>query len=127
LRETGPGGPLDARSIDNYFARIGYRPQPARMTIESWKIQFLPVNTALEREALAQAVPVEIAGVATSILTREHLMAICLQVGRVKDFARLLQFVQESESDEERFAEILRRHNLENKWADFSRRFLEFA
>lgn len=111
----------------NYFAKIGYRPRTARMMIEDWKVQFLPVNTALEREAPVQAVLIEIAGVPTSILNREHLMAICLQVGRAKDFARLLQFVQESESDEERFAEILRTHNLENKWADFKPRFLESA
>ena len=125
LWETGPRGLVDLSPINNYLTKTGHRPGREGMMIEGWEVQFLPVNTALEREALTQALPIEIAGVATSILTREHLMAICLQVGRAKDFARLLQFVQEGQLDKERFAEILRTHSLEKKWTDFKRRFIE--
>ncbi len=66
---------------------------------------------------------IEIGGVPTRIFTQEHLMAICLQVGRPKDLARLVAFVQEGHPDDAALQEILRRHRLEAKWLQFHSRY----
>ena len=50
-------------------------------------------------------------------------MAICLETGRPKDIARLVQFVQEGEPDEEILTAILDRHGLRTKWQSFQMRF----
>lgn len=49
-------------------------------------------------------------------------MALCLQTGRPKDFARLVQFVEGS-PDGDRLASILERHGLGLKWEAFVTRF----
>ena len=66
---------------------------------------------------------IQVKGVPTRVFTREYLMAICLQTGRPKDLARLLQFTEESGADMERFAEILQRHILVKAWEDFRVRY----
>ena len=42
-------------------------------------------------------------------------MAICVQVGRPKDLARLVQFVEEADIDDARLVAILDRHGLSQK------------
>ena len=91
--------------------------------IEGWAVQFLPPATKLVSEALNEAHSIEVGGVPTHVFTQEHLMAICLETGRPKDMARLIQFVQEGNPDEPKLTEILERHNLLLKWADFKQRF----
>ena len=91
--------------------------------IEGWAVQFLPVGTPLIEEALIQAVYIQIKGVPTRVFTQEHLMAICLQTGRPKDMARLLQFTEESAADMSRFAKILEGHTLTEAWESFQTRY----
>ena len=92
--------------------------------IEGWAVQFLPVGNPLIEEALLQAVTMDIKGVQTRAFTREHLMAICLQTGRPKDLARLVQFVEEANASLEEFEKILKRYNLFETWIRFRARFL---
>ena len=49
---------------------------------------------------------------------------IALQVGRAKDKARLLQFIESGVLDPERFQAILARHQLTEAWQMFRRQFL---
>ena len=86
-------------------------------------MQFLPPSSALVAEALAQALPITIEGVKTRIFTAEHLMAICVQVGRPKDLARLVQFVEEGDVDQTQLTAILSRHALGEKFIAFKERF----
>ena len=125
LWEAGAGSLLDLKPIYDYLRRKGYNAQREGILVEGWEVQFLTVSTDLEREALAQATRIEIAGVPTHVFTQEHLMAICLETGRPKDLARLIQFIHEGRPDEERLAQILNRHGLGRKWNDFRKRFLE--
>ncbi|MEI9897450.1 MAG: hypothetical protein WDN28_27235 [Chthoniobacter sp.] len=122
--EPGAAGLINLSPIYDYLRARGYQPQREGVLIEDWDVQFLPTGTPLEAEALEQAVAIEIGGVPTRIFTREHLMAICLQVGRPKDLTRLVAFVQEGHPDESQFREILRRHQLEAKWIQFRTRYL---
>ncbi len=116
---------LTPQPLYKYLADKGYGEyEKEAVLIEGWAVQFLPLGTALLEEALVQAVDIQIKGVPTRIFTREHLMAICLQTGRPKDLARLVQFIEESSADTERFAEILRRNMLLKAWETFEARYL---
>lgn len=122
--ETSPSGLLDLSPLYSDLQQRGYAPRREGVMIEGWEVQFLPTHSPLDTEALAEAVEVEIGGVPTRIFTQEHLMAICLQTGRPKDTARLVQFVQQGRPDETLLIDILRRHGLEGKWTTFRHRFL---
>ncbi len=63
-----------------------------------------------------QAVETEVEGVRTRVMTAEHLVAIALQVGRAKDQARIVQFVESGVLDPNKLEEILARHSLLEKW-----------
>jgi len=62
--------------------------------IEGWQVQFLPPGDALGEEALAQASETRVDDVPTWVMTAEHLVALALQLGRPKDFTRILQFIE---------------------------------
>jgi len=54
----------------------------------------------------------------------EHLAAIALQVGRGKDKARFLQFIEAGVLDADVFQAILERQQLAGAWQSFARLFL---
>jgi hypothetical protein len=93
--------------------------------IEGWPVQFLPIASDLDAEALAQAQEVEIqlneaeGSVLTRILRPEHLVAICLRVGRPKDLIRIAQFLEEDAVDVSVLCEIPLRHGLKEAWQAF--------
>jgi hypothetical protein len=51
--------------------------------------------------------------------------AIALRTGRPKDHNRILQFIEQRAMDPKKLQLILARHNLNSKWEQFERRFLE--
>ena len=51
-------------------------------------------------------------------------MAIALQTGRGKDFARLLMFVESPTADVVKLNEILDRHGLSAAWQRFEHHYL---
>ena len=89
-----------------------------------WPVQFLPAHNALEEEALAEAVDTSVEGVGTRVLRAEHLVAIALQTGRAKDYARILQFLEPDAVNLEKLNPILRRHGLTRNWENFERKYL---
>jgi hypothetical protein len=48
-----------------------------------------------------------------------------MEADGVKDYARLLQFIEAPAIDAERFQRILQRHGLIDRWRTFARRFLQ--
>ena len=123
--KPGPGGLLDPTFLHEHLANRGYGEyEKEAIMIEGWAVQFLPLGTPLIEEALKEAADIEIKGVPTRVFTVEHLMAICLQTGRPKDMARLLQFIEEGSPDVDRFAIIIERHKLSRAWERFKTRHL---
>jgi len=96
--------------------------------IEGWPVQFLPVASDLDAEALARAGEIEIpiseaeGTVKTRILRPEHIVAISLGVGRPKDFLRIAQFLEEEAIDRKLLSDVLGRHGLTDAWRSFCRR-----
>jgi hypothetical protein len=89
-----------------YLKAKGYQEhRKGGLIIEGWPVQFLPVASDLDAEALAQAQEVEIqineaeGSVWTRILRAENLVAICLRFGRPKDLIRITQFLEEDAVD----------------------------
>ena len=94
------------------------------VVLEQTPVQILPAGTPLVEEALCEAVETDIEGTPVRVFTAEHLAAIALQVGRAKDKARVLQFIEEGALDAARFEAILSRHGLLGQWQIFQRQFL---
>jgi hypothetical protein len=123
---TAPGGLLLSLSpIYDYLIARGGTVEDEDIVLGGWPVQFLPASDELELEALAEAVPTNIDGAGTWVMTAEHLAAIALRTGRPKDHNRILQFIEQGAVDRKKLQIILERHNLTGKWKQFERRFLE--
>ena len=92
--------------------------------VEGWQVQFLPPGDALGEEALAQAIETHVDAVPTWVMTAEHLVALALQLGRPKDFTRILQFIEAGVLDSNKLDQILTRYGLLARWERFGDRFL---
>ena len=110
---------LTLSPIYDYLLARGYRPEGQFIVMEGWSVEFVPPATRLVEEALVQAVPRDVNGIATRVFTAEHLAAICLQVGRPRDHDRILRFIEAGVLDAARLDAILRRHDLLEKWTAF--------
>jgi hypothetical protein len=82
--------------------------------------------TLMRRTSLAQEVEIQINeaewSVWTRILPAEHLVAICLRVGRPRHLIRITQFLEEDAVDLSALSEILRRPHLKEVWQAFCSR-----
>ena len=125
LQKTSSGKLLTVAPIYDYLKARGYKTEKEYIIIEGWPVQFLPPSDTLGEEALAQAVETNVGGVRAWAMTAEHLVAIALKIGRSKDFARILQFIESGVLDTDKLDQILKRHRLLAKWEDFGHKFLE--
>lgn len=120
-----PGAVLvGPQPLFNYLTARGYAVEGAYIVISGWPVQFLSPTSALVEEALAEATSVPLGTESASVFTAEHLATIALQVGRTKDKARLLLFIEAGVLDAARFQAILERHQLLPAWEQFSRQLL---
>ena len=103
----------------------GCRTEGEHIMVGTWPVQFLPASDALEKEALDDAVPTEVDGVKTWVMTAEHLVAIALRTGRAKDHARILQFLENAAVNRNILQDILVRHKLVPRWEQFQSKYLE--
>ena len=94
------------------------------MLVRGWPVQFLPAESALLREAVEQASEIDFEGVSAWVMTTEHLMAIALQTGRGKNFARLVTFAEARAANDAKLHDILARHGLEAGWKRFEQNYL---
>ncbi len=116
---------LSLAPIYEYLRARGCQVEGERIIVGEWPVQFLPAHSRLEQEALSQAVETEVEGAQTWVLTAEHLVAIALNTGRAKDYARIVQFLELQAVDPEKLNRILIRHELLDKWKKFERRYLQ--
>ncbi len=111
--------------IEEALAKMGYTERSSvGYLIEGWPVQFLPVSSPLDDEALERAVDVEIemAGgpaLKAKCLNAEYLVAIAIKVGRLKDLARVQAFLEQQAVDLPVLKDILTRHDLMNNWRAF--------
>jgi len=114
------GGMVTLTPVYEYLRAAGYEAEGEAVDIEGWPVQFLPTYNPLVAEAVEQAVEIEFKSTPTRVLSAEHLLAVMLQTGRAKDYARAAKFLEEGVVDVERLTEILARHGLSDKWREFT-------
>lgn len=115
---------VSPQPIFDYLLARGCHMDGEYVIIAGWPVQFLPPTSLLVEEALGEAITVMVGDIPARVFTAEHLAAIALQVGRTKDKARLLQFIESGVLDSIRFQIILTRHHLNDAWQRFVRQFL---
>jgi hypothetical protein len=125
LPATSQSSLLSLSPIYEYLISRGCHVEGAHIVIGGWPVQFLPVSDELQKEALEQAVEADVEGTRTRVLTAEHLVAIALQTGRTKDYARILHFLESGAVERAKLEAILTRHGLREKWQRFVRKYLE--
>ena len=111
--------------IYEFCATKGYLPEGEAVQVGAWPVQLIPVFGPLAREALEQADMVEFEGVPLRVVRADHLAVIALNVGRAKDFARILALVESGAVRVEEIASLAERHELATAWQRFRRRFLD--
>lgn len=124
FKRSGDSPIISPQPIFDYLTSCGCTVEGEYIIIGGWPVQFLPPTGPLVEEALVEAVSVMVGEISARVFTAEHLAAIALQVGRAKDKARLLQFVEAGGLDADRFQSILDRHHLLDAWQHFAQLFL---
>ena len=95
------------------------------IVVGGWPVQFMPVSNPLEEDAYRTAQTLDYEGIPVRVVLAEYLLAIMLNVGRLKDYARIENFVKQDAVNYERFEEIITRHGLQEKWSEYKRKFLK--
>ena len=108
-------------SIDPFIDRLedhGYTEWiEDKIVVEGCPIQFVPVARPIEIEGLERAERKPLtAEIQPFVFSPEYLMAIALDLSRPKDKVRLEQFHRTGAYDPAVLADVLKRHNLEEKW-----------
>ncbi len=119
--EEHKSGLILLRPIESALAKMGYTERSdVGIRIEDWPVQFLPVASALDEEALINAVDVEFPGVdgpfKARVLRAEYLVATALKVGRLKDLARIEAFLDQKAVDLTALKAVLERFDLMAAW-----------
>ena len=105
--------------IHAYFTSRGAVVRDEHLIIADWPVQFLPATTPLVDDALSHALHLNVEGQAVAVLSQEHLAAIALETGRMKDKIRLAQFLASQTFDRARFDALAERFGLTDKWMRF--------
>src|SRR5438445_6642841 len=92
--------------------------------IGEWPVQFLPVASELDEEALERAIGLDIdltrdSPLRARCLRAEHVVAIAVKLGRLKDLARVQAFLEQRAVDLVALEDVLQRHDLMGNWLTF--------
>jgi hypothetical protein len=127
--EQPQSGLITLSPIFSYLKDKGYLEfRKEGLVIEGWPVQFLPVASDLDAEALARAEEVEIeinaseGSVKTRVLQPEHIVATALRVDRPRDRIRIAQFLDEQAVDLDALCDVIDRHGLRGAWRAFCER-----
>ena len=104
-----------------YFTSRGAVVQNEHLVIADWPVQFLPATTPLVDDAIAHPMHMVVDGQRVAVISQEHLAAIALETGRMKDKVRLAQFLESGSFGLSRFSALVERFDLTEKWARFSK------
>jgi hypothetical protein len=111
--------------IEKALADMGYNQRTdVGISVEGWPVQFLPVASALDEEALEKATELEIDLTGAPPLTArclraEHVVATAVKLGRLKDLARVQAFLEQKAVDLPALKDVLDRHQLMGQWLSF--------
>lgn len=113
---------LDA--IYRFCAARGYKPEGEAIRVGAWPVQFVPVFSAVTREALDEAETADFEGTPLRVVRADYLALIALSTGRTKDFVRILALLEAGSVRPHDIASLAARHGLTDAWNRFETRFL---
>jgi hypothetical protein len=111
--------------IERALANMGYTDRTdVGYMVEGWPVQFLPVASALDEEALEEAIELDVdltgnPSLKARCLRAEHVVAIAVKLGRLKDLARVQAFLDQDVVDLVALKDVLERHALLEAWLSF--------
>jgi hypothetical protein len=123
--QTSRSGLILLGPVEAALADLGYTERKDfGINVEGWPVQFLPVSSALDEEALEHAAEVEFQSgeqtpIKARILTAEHVVANAIKLGRLKDLALVEAFLDQEAVDLEKLKPVLERHGLMAAWKTF--------
>ena len=121
-----PGGNpfMEFQPIFDYLKERGYGMRGEHFYVEGFPVQFLPTGKKLIDEAIDEANEFRLSdGTVVRVMTPEHLVAIMLDTGRLKDFLRIGVFLQHEVVNLKELQRILDEHNLAQKWQENINKF----
>lgn len=112
------GNPLtEFQPIFDYLKYRGYGMKGEHFYVEEFPVQFLPTGKDLLDEAVRQANEFQLTEkVIVRVMTPEHLVAVMLDTGRLKDYLRIGVFLQNDVVNSQVLQSVLTKHNLLEKW-----------
>jgi len=117
------GALIDLSAIYSYLKARGFEPKGQWVVIGGWDVEFLPSYSRLTEQALREAMVIPWNDVQARVVRPEHLVAICLETGRMKDYERIARFIEQKAFDAAALQPILAEHGLLEKWERFMRRY----
>ncbi len=119
------GNPLtEFQPIFDYLKDKNYKMQGEHFYVEGFPVQFLPTGTDLLNEAIEEANEFQLTKeVIVRVVTSEHLVAIMLNTGRLKDYLRIGVFLQHEVVNLDDLQTILSKYNLTEKWQENINKF----
>ncbi|MFM8716761.1 MAG: hypothetical protein ACKOF3_08275, partial [Spartobacteria bacterium] len=89
--------------------------------IHGFPVQFLPVSTPLETEAVENAIVLTWEEHTIRVMSPEYLAAIAMAVGRPKDRARLVYLCSLQNFNKGKFTDIIQGHGLLETWSAWAK------
>ena len=114
LMTPGPSDLISLGPIYEAMIAKGGVAMGEHIAIGGWPVQILPAYKPLMEEALAAATQTTFDGVPTRVMLPEHLCAIALDTGRVKDYFRVSMFIEQNEVDLGSLWELVRKFGLQD-------------
>ena len=108
--------------IFNKLAEFGFTNfEEEGILIHGFPVQFLPVSTPLEKEAMENAMVLTWEEHTIRVMSPEYLAAIAMAVGRPKDRARLVYLCSLQNFNEGKFTDIIKRNGLSEIWSTWAK------
>ncbi len=121
-----PGGNpfMEFQPIFDYLKDNGYEMKGEHFYVEGFPVQFLPTGKDLLDEAIDEANEFQLTEkVIVRVMTPQHLVAIMLNTGRLKDYLRIGVFLEHKVVNLDELQSVLAKHNLTEKWQDNIKKF----
>jgi len=105
--------------IYDFLKARGATERREHLLVAGTLLQVIPAYDALTEAAVRESIEHRVGQTPARVMRPEHLIAIALQTGRATDFARVALLLAAADLDSARLLDILRRHELIEKWNHF--------
>lgn len=112
---------IDIHPIYNRLSELGIEAHGQYVIIAGSSVQILVPPDKLEAEAMSEAVEMETGSGVARFFRPEYLACIYLKLGRPKDKTKLVLLMKDKKFSKERFLDIVKRFDLEQKWLEYQK------